>query len=258
MLFVQKWDDTLCPKVEDYPIFFATMQEPSKDNSGEKIFVRKKDFPNSPPLEGWSETGVVQPKLPEEVVVDQGGKKRNSKNYFELRYNPKLKERAKELRKAGNLSEVLFWNEVKNKQFKGFDFDRQKIIGNYIVDFYCTNCNVVIEIDGSSHDDKQEYDAARDAYLQGLGLTIIHIDDLDVKKKMKEVMNYLYEHPALVESKEPPRLSGTPPEEGNLVAEPIDNYDSTPSNLEEFLLDSHGHLVVKHDLFNHDGLTKTA
>lgn len=44
VLFVQKWDDELCPKREDYPIFFATMQEPSKDNSGEKIFVRKGDF----------------------------------------------------------------------------------------------------------------------------------------------------------------------------------------------------------------------
>lgn len=41
VLFVQKWDDKLCPKVEDYPIFFATMQEPSKDNSGDKIYVRK-------------------------------------------------------------------------------------------------------------------------------------------------------------------------------------------------------------------------
>lgn len=43
VLLVQKWDDKLCPKVEDYPIFFATMQEPSKDNSGEKIFVKHKD-----------------------------------------------------------------------------------------------------------------------------------------------------------------------------------------------------------------------
>ena len=41
VLFVQKWDDKLCPKQEDYPIFFATMQEPSKDNSGEKIFVKR-------------------------------------------------------------------------------------------------------------------------------------------------------------------------------------------------------------------------
>lgn len=42
VLFVQKWDDTLCPKVDDYPIFFATMQESSKDNSGEKIYVTQK------------------------------------------------------------------------------------------------------------------------------------------------------------------------------------------------------------------------
>lgn len=40
VLFVQKWDDVLCPKKEDYPIFFATMQKPSKDNSGEKIYVK--------------------------------------------------------------------------------------------------------------------------------------------------------------------------------------------------------------------------
>jgi type I restriction enzyme M protein len=44
VLFVQKWDEKLCPKVDDYPIFFATMQEPSKDNSGEKIFVQKCDY----------------------------------------------------------------------------------------------------------------------------------------------------------------------------------------------------------------------
>ncbi len=44
VLFVQKWDDKLCPKMEDYPIFFATMQEPSKDNSGDKIFVKVKDY----------------------------------------------------------------------------------------------------------------------------------------------------------------------------------------------------------------------
>ena len=45
VLFVQKWDDKLCPKRDDYPIFFATMQESSKDNSGEKIYLKKKDLP---------------------------------------------------------------------------------------------------------------------------------------------------------------------------------------------------------------------
>lgn len=47
VMLVQKWDDKHCPKKDDYPIFFATMQEPSKDNSGEKIYVKKKDFPKS-------------------------------------------------------------------------------------------------------------------------------------------------------------------------------------------------------------------
>lgn len=147
------------------------------------------------------------------VPAGRGGSKevqigRNSQNYFNLPINPKLKKRARELRQAGNLAEVLIWNQVKSKQFKGFDFDRQKIVGNYIVDFYCCNCNVVIEIDGSSHDDKQEYDAERDAYLKSLGLTVIHIEDADVKKNISGVMDMLYHHPA---------LKGTPPKEGNSV-----------------------------------------
>jgi type I restriction enzyme M protein len=96
VLFVQKWDDKICPRREDYPIFFATMQEPSKETSGEKIFVRKKDFPKS-------------------------------------------------------------------------------------------------------------------------------------TKKEKDV---------------------------TALAEPVDHYEATPQYLDEYLLDTHGHLIVKHDLFNHDGLTK--
>jgi len=176
---------------------------------------------NQPPLEGWQtqSDGVVNQPPPEEWS-NTGVVKRNSKNYFSLPYNPKLKQRAKNLRKAGNLAEVLFWKEVRNKQFKGLDFDRQKIIGNYIVDFYCPNCQAVIEIDGSSHDNKQEYDAKRDTFLQELGLTVIHIGDLDIKKNLAKTMNWLFEHPALElpsaeGGKEPPRPADTPPKEGN-------------------------------------------
>ena len=43
VLFIQKWDDKLCPKKEDYPIFFATMTKPSKDNSGDKIYLKNED-----------------------------------------------------------------------------------------------------------------------------------------------------------------------------------------------------------------------
>ena len=155
---------------------------------------------------------------------------RNTRNYMDLPYNPLLKERARALRKAGNLAEVLFWNQVKNKQFKGYDFDRQKIIGNYIADFYCTNCNVVVEIDGSSHDEKQEYDAARDAYLQSLGLTVIHVTDMAVKEDLNGVMEMLVNHPA---------LKGTPPEEGNLPlrpsAEPVGEGNFAPIDILDYI-----------------------
>lgn len=144
-------------------------------------------------------------KIPEKRVS------RNTKNYMSLPFNPNLKDRAKALRKAGNLAEVLFWKKVKNKQFKGYDFDRQKIVGNYIVDFYCSNCQVIIEIDGSSHIDKEEYDAERDAYLMGLGLTVIHIQAEDVLGDVDSVIEVLHSHVAFG----PPRPSGTSPMEGN-------------------------------------------
>ena len=59
---------------------------------------------------------------------------------------------------------------------------------------------MVVEIDGSSHDNKVEYDAERDAYLESLGLTVIHIQVIDVMKKMSSVMNMLYNHPALADT----------------------------------------------------------
>jgi len=144
-------------------------------------------------------------KIPEKRVS------RNTKKYMSLPFNPNLKDRAKALRKAGNLAEVLFWKKVKSQHFKGYDFDRQKIVGNYIVDFYCSNCQVVIEIDGSSHIDKEEYDAERDAYLIGLGLKVIHIQAEDVLGNVDSVIEVLHGHVAFG----PPRPSGTSPMEVN-------------------------------------------
>ena len=114
-------------------------------------------------------------------------------HWSEIPFNPKLKIYAKKLRRAGNLAEVLFWNQVKRKQFLGLDFDRQKIIGNYIVDFYCKQRGVVIEIDGSSHDNKAEYDRKRDDFFLGLGLAVIHFTDRQIKQELEGVMKRLEE-----------------------------------------------------------------
>jgi len=123
--------------------------------------------------------------------------KRASKNFYSLPYNPNLKQHAKEMRKAGNLSEVLLWQQIKSGQLYGLDFDRQKIIGNYIVDFYCSQKSIVIEIDGESHNEKFEYDIKRKEYLRSLGLEIIQLLDIDIKKNLDDVMTYLREHEAL-------------------------------------------------------------
>jgi very-short-patch-repair endonuclease len=110
-------------------------------------------------------------------------------------YNPNLKELAKELRKAGNIHEVNFWLAVKNKQFLGLDFDRQKIIGNYIVDFYCHKHLLIIEIDGGSHNEKQEYDSERDKYFKSLGLHILHFKsdkiELNLNIVLKEIERFI-------------------------------------------------------------------
>jgi len=117
----------------------------------------------------------------------------------ELPYNPELIPYAKALRKARNFPEVLLWLQLKKKQINGFDFDRQKMIGNYIVDFYCPACNVVIEIDGASHNQKEEYDEKRDEFLMDLGLVVIHITAGDILSRLNAVLERLRDHSALRE-----------------------------------------------------------
>jgi very-short-patch-repair endonuclease len=112
--------------------------------------------------------------------------------------NPKLKQRATALRQAKNLSEVLFWMQVTKGKFYNIDFDRQRIIGNYIVDFYIKQLALVIEIDGSSHDTKIEYDERREDYLMSLGLKIYRIKVKDIMQQIPRVMagleDYIIEH----------------------------------------------------------------
>ncbi len=114
------------------------------------------------------------------------------RNFVEnLPFNIKLKSRARALRKAGNYSEVVFWQQVHKGKFHAIDFDRQRIIGNYIVDFYVKTLGLVIEIDGESHNDKEEYDEKREAYLLSLGLTVFRTNDFNILHDLENVMKAL-------------------------------------------------------------------
>ena len=131
---------------------------------------------------------------------------RKTTSYKALPFNPLLKNKAKALRKAGILHEALLWRELRGNKLNGLDFDRQKIIGNYIVDFYCAEKSVVIEVDGRSHNNKQAEDAQRDIYLNHLGLIVLRLLAKDILQNIQGVVSYLSNHPA---------LSGTPPQEGS-------------------------------------------
>jgi very-short-patch-repair endonuclease len=105
-------------------------------------------------------------------------------------YNKQLKPLARANRKAGNLSEALLWRELKQKKL-GVSFTRQTPIGNYIADFYSREKNLVIEIDGSSHDNKYEYDTDRDEYMKNIGINVLRISDQDVKHDMSNVLIWI-------------------------------------------------------------------
>jgi len=105
-----------------------------------------------------------------------------------LPYNPDLKTRSINLRKAGNFPEVVFWKQVRSASFHNLDFDRQRIIGNYIVDFYIKTSGLIIEIDGSSHNDKDNYDERRETFLKSFGLEMYRISSLRVLHDIDNVM----------------------------------------------------------------------
>ena len=71
---------------------------------------------------------------------------------------------------------------------KGYQFMRQKPIGEYIVDFFSSKLSLVIEIDGESHDGKFQYDVERQKFLESVGLTVIRFNDADVKRDMTNVL----------------------------------------------------------------------
>ena len=105
-------------------------------------------------------------------------------------YNQKLKPLAKALRQNMTFAEVLLWNELKQKKMRGYDFDRQRPLSNYIVDFYCKDLMLAIEIDGISHDVEQAYDKdmERQQKLEELGVSFLRFDDRKVRNDMENVL----------------------------------------------------------------------
>ena len=95
-------------------------------------------------------------------------------------YNPELVEKAKHLRKNMTKAECMVWNLLKRKQIMGFDFDRQRPLLNYIVDFFCYELHLAIEVDGQSHDGNYFYGVKRQNELETCGINFLRIKNEDV------------------------------------------------------------------------------
>jgi very-short-patch-repair endonuclease len=102
-----------------------------------------------------------------------------------LPYNPILKKFARELRNKSTIGEISLWKGLKNKQILGYDFHRQKPILNYIVDFYCHELLLAIEIDGDyhNHENQIKKDLKKDSELMAYGITVLRFTEKEAYLK---------------------------------------------------------------------------
>lgn len=108
--------------------------------------------------------------------------------------DPQLLIFAKSMRHTATNAEHFMWQILRAKRFKNFKFRRQHVIKPYIVDFYCHEIGLVIELDGSQHgtDEGKEYDAERTKSLESLGLTVARYWNSDVLGRTDVVLEDLW------------------------------------------------------------------
>jgi len=101
--------------------------------------------------------------------------------------SPLLKERRIELRKNQTPEEKILWERLRQNQL-GFKFKRQHSVGPYILDFYCSEKKLAIELDGSHHVENKEYDAERSDYLSALDIKTLRFWNSEVSANIEIVI----------------------------------------------------------------------
>lgn len=109
-------------------------------------------------------------------------------------YDSRVKANARTLRKNMTDSELKLWSRIRRKQLHGLQFYRQRPIGNYIVDFYCPQAQLVLEVDGSQnlHGQNIKTDQYRDSYLKQQGVKVLRFDNLQVLNQIDAVIEKTY------------------------------------------------------------------
>ena len=106
-----------------------------------------------------------------------------------------IQERARVMRQNPTPAEAILWKRLRRKQIGGFRFRRQHPINRFIVDFYCPQARLVIEVDGAVHDEPghAEYDEDRQGFLQALGLRVLRFSNAQVIRETDTVVEVIAE-----------------------------------------------------------------
>ena len=116
---------------------------------------------------------------------------RNQKN------SPSKTALARRFRRVMTFAEKCFWNACRNHRIGGLHFRRQQIIKGFIADFYCSDFNLVVEIDGAAHQTQEEYDQERDRIMRQHGIRVIRFSNDDVVNHMDTVIRRILSDPTL-------------------------------------------------------------
>jgi len=105
--------------------------------------------------------------------------------------NEELLQQARLLRKNMTDSEKILWKHLRTNKLDGYHFRRQQIIYGFIVDFYCHEAALIIEIDGKIHLNTKEYDYERESILKNSGFRIIRFTNDDVENRLGYILNII-------------------------------------------------------------------
>jgi very-short-patch-repair endonuclease len=111
-----------------------------------------------------------------------------------LRYAKHLKEYSRQLRKNMTDAEKALWFKIRDRQLKGYLFNRQKPIGKFIVDFYSSKAKIVIEVDGGQHysNSVKKEDASRDEFMKSFGLKVLRFSDREIFENLDGVLEKIW------------------------------------------------------------------
>ena len=125
-------------------------------------------------------------------------------------YNATLTQRARELRQNATKQENRLWYEYL-RDFRP-RFTRQRIVGSYILDFYCGSAKLAVELDGSQHYEPEamEYDKTRTRFLKSTGIQVVRFTNTDVDKSFEGVCNTIENLVNTLLGQPPPSADGTP------------------------------------------------